>query len=96
MGSQASKWKVRSSAPTYDPQSGECKSYLLSKKTQVVYVEALDRTFHFDAWEPIYMEMSRKFNRRQMESLAKASGFKVLEHLTDPNGDFVDSVWERV
>jgi len=82
--------------PTYNPQTGECKSYLLSKKTQVVYVEALDRTFHFDAWEPIYMEMSRKFNRRQMERLAKNCGFKVLEHLTDPAGDFVDSVWERI
>ncbi|HAA13954.1 MAG TPA: L-histidine N(alpha)-methyltransferase [Cytophagales bacterium] len=82
--------------PTYDPQTGECKSYLLSKKAQVVYLEAVDRTFHFDAWEPIYMEMSRKFNRRQMEQLAKVCGFKVLEHLTDPAGDFVDSVWERL
>lgn len=81
--------------PVYDPTNGECKSYLLSTREQTVNIEALGEEVHFDAWEPIYMEMSRKFTKKQINTLAETCGYKVIEHLSDPKGDFVDSIWER-
>lgn len=81
--------------PTYDPQSGECKSYLLSTKKQVVYIAALERTFAFEAYESVYTEMSRKFSISQMEQLATDCGFRVVKHLTDPERNFVDTIWEK-
>ena len=82
--------------PVYDPQSGECRSYLVAKEAHEVHLEVIGETYSFAAWEPIFMEMSRKFAPAQIEAMAVAAGYRVLEHLTDANGDFIDSVWERV
>jgi len=62
-------------APTYDPASGECRSYLLSKKDQSVDIPALEETFHFRKWEPVHMEISKKYDLVELEELATLAGF---------------------
>lgn len=80
--------------PTYDPVTGECKSALLSTTEQEVVID--DHTFHFEKWEPIHTEISRKYSLKQLHQLAKASGFQVKTDLFDANKYFVDSIWEIV
>ncbi len=80
--------------PTYNPASGEMKSYLISNKQQEVFIEAINTSFSFDAWEAIHTEVSQKYNLHQIEDMASQAGFRCLEHLFDENNYYVDSIWE--
>lgn len=82
--------------PTYDPLSGEARSFLMSTVKQQVYIEALDESFSFDAWEPIHTEVSKKYSLKEIEQLAKVAGFQVVEHVFDCRHDFVDSYWQKI
>lgn len=81
--------------PTYDPISGECRSYLVSKKKQTVNLRLLDRAIDFEAFEPIFMEVSKKYSLGEIQDLAKRSGFKHIEHFTDSQDYFVNSLWQK-
>ncbi len=48
--------------PTYDPISGETKSFLISKTKQDVQLKKLNKTIEFDYAEPIFMEISKKYD----------------------------------
>lgn len=82
--------------PTYDPISGETKSYLISKKKQSVYIGSLDELFEFKENEPIFMEVSQKYSQTMIADLAEQAGFKIIKQFIDQKGYFVDSLWERV
>ncbi len=82
--------------PTYHPQTGEMKSYLVSKEEQTVCIEDLDLTVHFDAWESIYTEVSQKFTLIEIEQIAKQTGFQVKNHFFDSRAYFTDTLWEAV
>jgi len=79
--------------PNYNPVNGECRSYLISKQAQAVKVDYLDKTFQFDAAEPIHTEISKKYSLREIEALAKKAGFRAQKHFTDAKDYFVDSLW---
>ncbi len=81
---------------SYNPITGATKSYLVSKKTQTVYLGDLDKTFSFQQWEPIFMEISQKFNYSDIEKLARNHGFKVVNNFTDEKNYFTDSLWVRI
>ncbi|MBO6933613.1 MAG: L-histidine N(alpha)-methyltransferase [Deltaproteobacteria bacterium] len=78
---------------TYDVTSGAMKSYLVSLDPQDVRVDALDRSFHFDAWEPVHTEYSYKYLRSDLDSLAHDSGFVVEQRFEDERGWFADDLW---
>lgn len=80
--------------PTYDPKSGEARSYLMSNKAQAVQLAKIGASFSFAAWEPIHVEISKKYAITDIEDLAKQAGFRVVEHLYDSKGYFVDTVWQ--
>lgn len=80
--------------PTYNPQSGQCKSYLISKTDQTVYIEKSDTTIHFHAHEAIFMETSKKYSIEETEKLAVEAGFSVSNHFFDSKKWFVDSIWK--
>lgn len=82
--------------PTYNPQTGEMKSFLVSNKRQEVTIEALNKTIHFDAWESIYMEVSQKYSLQEINAMASEAGFKPVENLFDSNHYYVDCIWEVV
>ncbi len=79
----------------YDPQTGALKSFLISKTNQNVVIEKLNKSFRFKQWEPIFMELSQKFDLETIELLASNHGFKVENHFTDSRNYFVDSLWVK-
>lgn len=81
--------------PSYDPFTGECRSYLMSTVHQDVEIEALGKSFHFHHSEPVHMEISKKYSLKEIEKLARQTGFTVKKHFTDSKEYFVDSLWEK-
>lgn len=80
----------------YRPTECAARSFLISREEQSVFIEALNRTFHFKQWEPIFMEISQKYSPEMIEDLAKTSGFEIKRNFFDANKYFVDSLWKTV
>ncbi len=80
---------------TYNPVSGYLKSFLVSKERQTVNITSLRQRFIFTRWEPVFMELSRKFDIATIESLAFSHGFSVVKHFTDQKSWFTDSLWTK-
>ena len=80
---------------TYDPVSGDVRSFLVSTIEQTVMIQSLDHIFHFYQWEPIFMERSRKFDIPEIEDLANRNGFQIEQHFVDSRKYFVDTLMIR-
>ncbi len=78
---------------TYNPLTGETKSYIVSKVQQEVEIGAISSIIHFDAWEAIGVELSQKYSLEEVEQLAKKSGFELVKNFYDSKKYFVDSLW---
>lgn len=79
--------------PQYDPATGAAQSFLRSKQSQSVHIAALNKDFHFAAGEKIFMEISQKYSRQQIEALATGSGFKIEHEYFDSRHYFTDQIW---
>lgn len=77
----------------YNPQTGEVKSFLISRKEQSVFIGAADRSFEFRKWEPIFTELSRKFDLKMIKQMAESYGFEIKQQFTDHKKYFIDSLW---
>jgi len=77
--------------PTYDPQTGSCKSYLISLTDQQVQI--CDETVNFVKDEYIYMEISQKYTIEETSLMAAQSGFKPVHQFLDTKGWFLDAIW---
>lgn len=80
--------------PTYDPVSGACKSYLISRRQQEVTIGG--EAVRFAENEPIYMEISQKYSLEDTEKMGRAAGFSTLAHFMDHKKWFTDTVWQCV
>ena len=78
----------------YRPTECAARSFLISREQQEVYIERLDKTFRFKPWEPIFMEISQKYNTEMIEELARLGGFRVKQNFFDEQKYFVDSLWK--
>lgn len=78
----------------YNPRTHAVESHLYSTREQVVFIEALKKEFSFCAWESMQTEHSYKYTQSEIERLAENSGYQIVKHMFDPQGHFVDSVWE--
>ena len=78
----------------YNPLIGAMESYLLATKAHDVHIATLDRTIHFESYEPIHMEFSFKFSKSDIDSLSETSGFEVIQHFTDSKQYFIDALWK--
>lgn len=78
---------------TYDPISGAAKSHLVSTQDQEVFIQELNQSFYFPAWDVIHTEVSWKYSLADIESLASASGFEIEANFMDERSYFVDSLW---
>jgi len=81
--------------PEYNPMTGEMKSYLVCTTDQTVHIGALEESIRFRKWEPIFMELSRKFDTDTIRDLAETYGFRVVNNYTDSRNYFVDSLWVK-
>lgn len=80
--------------PTYNPATGEARSYLVSRVNQTVRFKAIDEEYHFKAWEEVHTEISRKFSIDDLAQLAEDTGFEVVNHFYDCKHYFVDTLWK--
>ena len=81
--------------PTYDPISGETKSFLISLRNQTVRFQEPPFKVHFSYAEPIFMEISKKYDIEELESLAIQTNYTVVNHFYDCKEFFVDSLWKK-
>jgi len=77
--------------PTYDPETGACKSYLVSIADQQVKIGS--KTVHFAKDEYIFMEISQKFTVEETDAMAVNSGFKPVDRFFDDKKWFLDVIW---
>lgn len=78
----------------YRPVECAARSFLISREQQSVYIEALNRTFDFEPWEAIFMEISQKYSLPMIEGLAAESGFSVKQNFFDSKNYYCDSLWQ--
>jgi len=81
--------------PSYDPQTGTTKSFLISQKEQMVELKAINTTINFKAWEHIHVEISQKFDEDMIESMATKAGLKVEKYFYDDKKYFADVVMRK-
>jgi len=77
----------------YRPIEGSARSFLISREKQTVNISSLGRSFEFEQWEPIFMEISQKYSLRMIESLASGSGFAIKQNFFDARNYYCDSLW---
>lgn len=81
--------------PSYDPQTGTTKSFLISKKQHTVHLKAIDTTINFKAWENIHVEVSQKFDEDMIENLTTKAGLTVEKYFYDEKNYFADVVMRK-
>ena len=79
--------------PVYDPQTGACKSYLVSLRNQVVCIGEADFIF-FAEGEPVLTEISQKYRVDEIEKMAVGCGYEFLDNFYDSRKWFTDSLWK--
>lgn len=77
---------------TYDPDSGACKSFLVSLIPQDVSIDGIP--IHFEKDETIFMEISQKYSVPQIDEIALQCGFTPVAHFFDREKNFVDVLWK--
>lgn len=78
----------------YRPAECAARSFLISRERQSVKIGALNRSFEFDQWEPIFMEISQKYTTSAIRDLANRSGFEIEQEFWDRENFYVDSLWK--
>ncbi|HXB93584.1 MAG TPA: L-histidine N(alpha)-methyltransferase [Puia sp.] len=79
--------------PVYDPGTGTCKSYLISRTAQEVHLG--DHVIVFRENEPLYMEISQKYTLEEAMLMAEQSGFEPVHSFFDSKKWFADLLWQR-
>jgi len=81
--------------PLYNPETGEVRSYLYPRSEQRVQIPQLEIDRTFLVGDTIHTEVSRKYSRAELDSLANAAGFDNEEVFTDSAGNFADALWVK-
>jgi L-histidine Nalpha-methyltransferase len=80
----------------YRPMECAARSYLISRERQTVTIRALGRSFDFEQWEPIFMEISQKYTHAMVDELAGDSGFEIETEFFNREDFYIDSLWKPV
>ncbi len=80
--------------PTYNPETGACKSYLISLKKQQVNLGGY--LIKFEENELIDMEVSQKYALPETDALALNAAFEPVRYFFDRKNWFLDVVWKCV
>lgn len=78
----------------YHPIECAARSFLISRERQTVEIAALGQNFEFAQWEPVFTEISQKYDFAAIENLARSSGFQVIRNFLDHRAYFADSLWK--
>jgi L-histidine Nalpha-methyltransferase len=77
----------------YRPAECAARSFLISLEKQTVTIQALKRSFDFEQWEAIFMEISQKYTRAMIKDLADESGFVIETEFFNDEYFYTDSLW---
>jgi dimethylhistidine N-methyltransferase len=77
---------------SYHPTERAARSFLISQQAQTVSIESLGRSFDFAKWEPIFMEISQKYDLPAIDELAENSGFGIVRNFFDGNNLYTNSL----
>ncbi|TSD64494.1 L-histidine N(alpha)-methyltransferase [Inquilinus sp. KBS0705] len=80
--------------PTYHPETGACKSYLISLADQEVNISG--QTISFLKDEYIDMEISQKYTVEQTHKMASEAQFEPLKQFFDNKKWFIDAIWTAI
>ena len=80
----------------YRPIDASARSFLISREKQSANIRSLGRTFEFDQWEAVFMEISQKYNLKMIDDLARESGFEIKQNFFDSRNYYCDSLWRPV
>ncbi|CAN5283358.1 L-histidine N(alpha)-methyltransferase [soil metagenome] len=78
----------------YHPIERAARSFLISQQPQTIFIEALNQSFEFEKWEPIFMEVSQKYNLKMIHQIAETSGFEIVKNFFDSNNFYTNSLWQ--
>lgn len=78
----------------YRPLECAARSFLISREKQTVHIAGLNRSFDFEQWEAIFMEISQKYTRSMIEELAADSGFEIETEFFDEENFYTNSLWQ--
>ena len=79
----------------YNPRNGELFSYLVSLAEQEVFLPNTATTLFFKKDELIWTEQSKKYSFKEIDLLAKQSGFSVVDYFIDSKHYFTDSLLSK-
>ena len=80
--------------PTYDPVTGSCRSYLVSKKKQMISIPGAP-DIKLENHEPIDMELSQKFSIDEIDGMGSELGFNPRPYFFDEMGWYCNAIWEK-
>ena len=80
----------------YRPVECAARSFLISREKQTVHIKALGRSFDFEQWEAIFMEISQKYTHAMLEELSSESGFANEDEFLNETDFYIDSLWRPV
>lgn len=80
----------------YAPQSGEARSYLLSRQKQRVHFALNGYEVVFKAWEALHTETSRKYRVSGIETLGISCGWHIEHVFKDTQEDYAVALLSRV
>jgi len=80
---------------SYDPLTGEARSYVRSLHEQTVFIGALKKQIQFQHDELISTELSKKYTLSQIEQFAPQTGFKFASHYLDCKHHFSDTLYTK-
>lgn len=79
----------------YDPADGALYAYLISNTAQKIPLPDKNQSLYFRKWEPVFVEISRKFTPHLIAEIAQNHGFNVVANYTDSREYFVNSLWQK-
>ncbi len=79
----------------YDPETGTAKSYLVSRKDQIVTIKELDLEVKFNRWETIHTEISQKYDDEVVNWLAEQAGLSVVAIFGDKDQEYKDYLFKK-
>lgn len=82
-------------APEYTEEEGIAKSFLQSKKAQVVTIRSLGKSYSFEEGERIHTEISRKYSDDVLQKIIAPTDFVISGCLTDSKSYFADYILTR-
>ena len=71
------------------------KSYLVSKKEQIVQINSLNLEVVFSKWESIHTEISQKYDDTSIAWLAGESGLKMVGSFSDSENNFKNYIFQK-